>query len=348
MTHDYSAVLQVFACNRPGAVKRIVDRLIRFRPSKELFPITVSQDCNNMPVQRAVAEFRDEVDYVKVCELGDNAKVVVPSVHSHYETYYYISRHYKLALEYVFDKIGHSSVILLEDDLDIAQDFFEYFSATRYLLDRDPMLWCVSAWNDNGKEQSIDLNAVSLLYRSDFFPGLGWMMSRKLWQELKPKWPAGFWDDWLREPENRKGRQCIRPEVSRTMMTPLGKRGASKGQFFDKHLAKVVLSNASVSFTTMNLDYLLNVSSRHLFFVTSTAQLSSIGCFSQVEYTGNIDYIRKADKLRVMHDFKAGVPRTAYRGIVSCFLNGVRIFLVPDRQFVKEYDKKWEVPSQYD
>lgn len=120
----------VFACNRPGAVKRIVDRLIRFRPSKELFPITVSQDCNNMPVQRAVAEFRDEVDYVKH-QSAQEAKVVVPSVHSHYETYYYISRHYKLALEYVFDKIGHSSVILLEDDLDIAQDF----SSTSQRLD---------------------------------------------------------------------------------------------------------------------------------------------------------------------------------------------------------------------
>lgn len=225
------------------------------------------------------------------------------------------------------------------------------------------MLWCVSAWNDNGKEQSIDLNAVSLLYRSDFFPGLGWMMSRKLWQELKPKWPAGFWDDWLREPENRKGRQCIRPEVSRTMMTPLGKRGASKGQFFDKHLAKVVLSNASVSFTTMNLDYLLNprydTEFNRLVYsesplmsiddaVSFSMQNSGTGRSIRVEYTGNIDYIRKADKLRVMHDFKAGVPRTAYRGIVSCFLNGVRIFLVPDRQFVKEYDKKWEVPSQYD
>jgi hypothetical protein len=39
------------------------------------------------------------------------------------------------------------------------------------------------------------------LYRTDFFPGLGWMMSRKLWNELHPKWPLGFWDDWLREPE---------------------------------------------------------------------------------------------------------------------------------------------------
>lgn len=39
----------------------------------------------------------------------------------------------------------------ISDDLDIAPDFFEYFSATRYLLDNDPLLWCVSAWNDNGK-----------------------------------------------------------------------------------------------------------------------------------------------------------------------------------------------------
>ncbi|WKY05523.1 hypothetical protein Q1695_006046 [Nippostrongylus brasiliensis] len=95
---------------------------------------------------------------------------------------------------------------------------------TRYLLDMDPM-WCVSAWNDNGKIGSIDRNAHSLLYRSDFFPGLGWMMTRTLWKEVGPKWPAGFWDDWLREPENRKDRQCIRPEISRTKMTSFGKSG---------------------------------------------------------------------------------------------------------------------------
>ena len=38
------------------------------------------------------------------------------------------------------------------DDLDIAPDFFSYFSATKWLLDNDPSIWCVSAWNDNGKE----------------------------------------------------------------------------------------------------------------------------------------------------------------------------------------------------
>lgn len=44
------------------------------------------------------------------------------------------------------------------------------------------------------------------LYRSDFFPGLGWMMTKTLWQELQPKWPERYWDDWMREPAQRKGR----------------------------------------------------------------------------------------------------------------------------------------------
>ena len=41
--------------------------------------------------------------------------------------------------------------------------FFNYFLA-------------VSAWNDNG--QSKFVSDEKYLYRSDFFPGLGWMMPR--------------------------------------------------------------------------------------------------------------------------------------------------------------------------
>ena len=52
------------------------------------------------------------------------------------------------------------------------------------------------------------------LYRSDFFPGLGWMLTRTLWQELGASWPPAYWDDWLRHPDRRQGRACIRPEVS--------------------------------------------------------------------------------------------------------------------------------------
>ncbi|RCN48517.1 GNT-I family protein [Ancylostoma caninum] len=351
----------VFACSRAAAVSGIVKKLISLRPSKDLFPIIVSQDCDNIPVQRAVAEFRDQVVYIKH-KSAQQDNVVVPKAHKKYAAYYYIARHYKLALNHVFNVLNHNTVILLEDDLDIATDFFEYFSATRYLLDRDPQLWCVSAWNDNGKSGVIDTSANSLLYRSDFFPGLGWMMTSKTWAELSPKWPTGFWDDWMREPENRQGRQCIRPEVSRTKMTIYGKKGASKGQFYEKHVAKVILNTVPVSFTTINLDYLLNPSydrefdrlvyekSQLVNIDDAAASLSEMNYDSKslrVEYTGNIDFIVKADKLLVMHDFKAGVPRTAYKGVVTSFINGTRIFLVPDRKFVKDYDKTWVVPSKF-
>ena len=30
---------------------------------------------------------------------------------------------------------------------------------------------------------------VELLYRTDFFPGLGWMLTRSTFLELQPKWP---------------------------------------------------------------------------------------------------------------------------------------------------------------
>ena len=94
----------------------------------------------------------------------------------------------------------------------LAPDFFEYFAATKPLLDEDPTLWCISAWNDNGKEGMVKRNDV--LYRTDFLPGLGWMIRKSLWDEFKPNRLLGFWNDWLREaPWQRKGWSCIRPEI---------------------------------------------------------------------------------------------------------------------------------------
>ena len=46
------------------------------------------------------------------------------------------------------------------DDLEVAPDFFSYFQATRPLLATDKKLWCVSAWNDNGKEMHIDRKSI--------------------------------------------------------------------------------------------------------------------------------------------------------------------------------------------
>lgn len=42
-------------------------------------------------------------------------------------------------------------VIIVEDDLEIVFDFFEYFEVIKVLFDKDFILWCVLVWNDNGK-----------------------------------------------------------------------------------------------------------------------------------------------------------------------------------------------------
>lgn len=43
------------------------------------------------------------------------------------------------------------------DDLLVSPDFYSYFSALRFLLDSDPSVWCISAWNDNGKDGYISI-----------------------------------------------------------------------------------------------------------------------------------------------------------------------------------------------
>ena len=63
--------------------------------------------------------------------------------------------------------------------------------------------------------------------------------NRELWDELKVKWPRSYWDDWIRNPGQRRERACLRPEISRTKT--FGKVGVSNGLFFDKHLKHIVL-----------------------------------------------------------------------------------------------------------
>lgn len=44
--------------------------------------------------------------------------------------------------------------------------------------------------------------------------------------------------------------------------------------------------------------------------------------------------------LGLMDDFKSGVPRTGYRGIVSFFYKGRRVYLAPNANW-KGYDLTW-------
>uniref|UniRef100_A0A6G1S5J3 Protein O-linked-mannose beta-1,2-N-acetylglucosaminyltransferase 1 n=1 Tax=Aceria tosichella TaxID=561515 RepID=A0A6G1S5J3_9ACAR len=154
-----------------------------------------------------------------------------------------ISHHYKTSLTHTFERLFPAAnyAIIFEEDLDVARDALVYFNQTLKVLETDPSLYCVSAWNDQGYEHSVgDLTQVM---RVETMPGLGWMLTRRLFvEELKAKWPPASqqhdWDMWIRTPQVRRGRECLIPDVSRTYH--FGSTGTNinsyfQRQYFSKH-----------------------------------------------------------------------------------------------------------------
>ncbi|XP_026173571.1 alpha-1,3-mannosyl-glycoprotein 2-beta-N-acetylglucosaminyltransferase a [Mastacembelus armatus] len=335
----------VIACNRV-TVKRCLDKLLQFRPSAELSPIIVSQDCGHAETAEVIRSYGNQVTHLKQPDLSD---IAVRPEHKKFQGYYKISRHYHWALNQVFKTLSHSSVVIVEDDLEVAPDFFDYFRALLPLLKADPSLWCASAWNDNGRDGYVDPGKANLLYRTDFFPGLGWMLLREVWEELEPKWPASFWDDWMRQPEQRRNRACIRPEISRTLT--FGRQGVSLGQFFDKYLRYIKLNTEFVPFTKLDLSYLKEETYRKDFdkevysapVVTyediNKGKLKGPGPF-RLQYSNKESFKVLARNLGIMDDLKSGVPRTGYRGVVSFLSRGRRIYLAPPPGW-SQYDPTW-------
>lgn len=91
-------------------------------------------------------------------------------------------------------------------------------------------MFAVSAWNDNGFRDLVQDKAA--LRRTTFFPGLGWMLARRLYEsevrtascrwprpsphpppQLEPHWPETHWDHWLRSIKQHNGRETVYPEV---------------------------------------------------------------------------------------------------------------------------------------
>lgn len=326
-----TAVL-VIACNRPS-VKRCLDALLKYKTNEMDFPILVSQDCEHRETSDTIASYDKNVKQIKLPH--PLPEIEVPSNMEHFRGYFKISRHYKLALGIAFNTMGYDNVIIVEDDLEIAPDFYEYFAANIPLLHKDPTLWCISAWNDNGKKGFVQGNDI--LYRSDFFPGLGWALTKTLWKELELKWPASFWDDWMRHPNQRHNRACIRPEIPRTKT--FGRIGVSNGQFFDQHLSKIQLNTEFFPFTKHDMSYLIkgNYDNNFKETVYNSKLVSSNDLVQEkidvsvvrIEYNSNREFISLAKQFGLMDDLKAGVPRMAYLGIVSFMHGKYRVYIAP-------------------
>ncbi|EFN51809.1 hypothetical protein CHLNCDRAFT_8691, partial [Chlorella variabilis] len=229
----------------------------------------------------------------------------------------------------------------LQDDMELSPDFFPYFEATAAVLDADPSLYCVSSWNDHGQDRFV-ANATQL-YRSDFFPGLGWMLNRRVWESIRSMWPRGYWDDFMRLDATRQGRQCIRrAAVCRTYN--FGDIGSSSGQYFRLFLKPIKLNSGTGAqgrpwcSAQMDLGFLEQAQYQQRFEAELAAAQPLRGLDEMATAVPGRDYVLRYDsqqayealtgKLRMLREWRDGVPRGAYRGTVAIRNPaGARIFL---------------------
>ncbi|XP_068320324.1 alpha-1,3-mannosyl-glycoprotein 2-beta-N-acetylglucosaminyltransferase-like [Pyrus communis] len=329
------AAVVIMACNRADYLERTVKSVLKYQSSvASKFPLFVSQDGSHPAVKQKALSY-DQLTYMQHLDY----EPVHAERPGELIAYYKIARHYKWALDGLFYKHNFNRVIILEDDMEIAPDFFDYFEAAAALLDKDKSIMAVSSWNDNGQKQFV--HDPKILYRSDFFPGLGWMLARSTWDELSPKWPKAYWDDWLRLKENHKGRQFIRPEVCRTYN--FGEHGSSLGQFFKQYLEPIKLNDVLVDWKSMDLSYLMEDKYiKHFADIVQKAKpirgsdlvlkARNIGSDVRIQYNDQPDFEYIAGQFGIFEEWKDGVPRTAYKGIVVFRYHiPQRIFLIgPD------------------
>lgn len=105
----------VIACDRV-TVRRSLDRLIQYRPSSQQHPIIISQDCGHADTARVIGSYGDQVTHLSQPDLSD---IRVRPDHRKFQGYYKIARHYRWALNQVFRVFSYSTVVIVEDDLEV-------------------------------------------------------------------------------------------------------------------------------------------------------------------------------------------------------------------------------------
>lgn len=326
--------------NRPDYLRRHAASLLAVHgtdpENMQKFPLYFSQDGTppHAGTQEVAQSYR-EIAYLHHLEH------VVPVVREGHEKieYYRIAAHYQFIMRTMFDCFNYPRLIILEEDMDLAPDFFSYFEALAPMLDRDPTLMCISSWNDHGQDKFV--RNAHQLYRSDFFPGLGWMLRNELWQELKEGWPGSYWDDWLRQNRTRKGRQCIRPEVCRTYN--FGRDGSSKGMFFSQFLEPIRLNREPVDWMSMDISY-LELPRYDEDMEATLAAAKVVGSAEDVagglggvklQYDSQPHYEKLAAGFGMLLEWRNGVPRGAYKGVVSIRWGEARVFFEPSPNYVE-------------
>lgn len=350
VTDKLVAPIVVVAHNRVHYLAKCLVTIYRYwsedPENKERFPLFVSVDGGDQATMQFAAALNWGAEVQVIHNLRD------PSRCKPNQGYCNLSVHYHMLLQLFFECHKVPRLLFMEEDLEIAPDFFSYFRAMAPVLDSDKSLMCVSAWNDHG-QRGRALNS-SQVYRTDIFPGLGWMLTASFAKEIYQDWPNELWDEYMRRPKVRQGRQCLFPEVPRTHT--FGKVGTSGGQFFDQHLAVMLLNNDKIDWTKQDLSQLegaayaqqmdgwlkaaqpldpaINIQQYCAITQPADADTSDL----LVHYSDQAGFTALAKKLPPMlFDHKGGpveadyplVPRASYKGVTIVRCRGRRLFIAP-------------------
>eukprot|EP00467_Chlorarachnion_reptans_P001578 CAMPEP_0114527776 /NCGR_PEP_ID=MMETSP0109-20121206/23812_1 /TAXON_ID=29199 /ORGANISM="Chlorarachnion reptans, Strain CCCM449" /LENGTH=558 /DNA_ID=CAMNT_0001709795 /DNA_START=254 /DNA_END=1934 /DNA_ORIENTATION=- len=224
---DISRVpVAIVAKDRPDLLRRCLESIERAE-SSVMNMVTIYQHGHDPRLSSVAEDFQKQGVSLVRNEANTNNG----------EAHVRIARHYKFVLSRAFENPETSYVIVLEDDMEVSVDFFLYFQSIGRLYEVDDSIYCISTWNDNGFLNKVRDSRRVL--RSEFFMGLGWLVSRKLYkEEWEPRWPSAHWDHWLRDPRNRKGRECVYPEISRNYNS--GSVGVHVNhKFYNKFLKRI-------------------------------------------------------------------------------------------------------------
>lgn len=169
-----NTVLLIIASNRPQYLSKTLSYVIKYHPLDSI-PIVIAEDGSSPAVDQVVEEMKKKFSEQKSRTVPFIHIKNTANQHQYFENgYWKLCAHFKWALSEVFgnrllksiknnDFVNVRRVILLEEDLQIAPDFFEYFAATSELLDKDSTLMAISAFNDNG--QGVRVKDNKALYR---------------------------------------------------------------------------------------------------------------------------------------------------------------------------------------
>lgn len=254
---NFNVGLVVLAHNRADCLTKVLQSVFALQNIHEVSIYVSLDDSRSIAALEQVIQSTRGAVPVEIWHMPPLANI--PSVLASFQrsSTFKIAQHIKYALSQGFSHAAeHSHMILLEDDLVVAPDFLTFFQAAAPVLTSDPSLWCVSAWNDNGvRTVATD---EGRLFRTDLFPGLGWMISREVWAELSPQWPVAAttgWDYWMRLDRVSRRRECIVPEVSRTQH--VAERGSTVRGKEVKRYKELGLASRPASTGFGDLSYLL-------------------------------------------------------------------------------------------